>query len=411
MKIILAPDSFKEALSAREVCAAITRGLRRVLPDAVIESVPMADGGEGTVDALLAATGGTLRHTTVRGPLGEPVLADWGLLEQQGQAPTSVAPASGLQTGVAPASGPQTRVTPASRRCAVIEMAAASGLALIPPDRRDTMRASTYGTGELIRAALHAGATRIIVGIGGSATTDGGTGAAQAAGVRFLDTAGRELPTGLAGGQLNLVRAIDISQRDPRIRDAQIAAACDVTARLCGPDNCAAVYGPQKGASPEQVKILEANLARLADVIDRDLGKDLRHVPGGGAAGGLGAGLVAFFDATLERGVELAMSAARLAERVAGADIVITGEGRLDHQSAMGKVISGVARTARESGVRVYALVGSLGPRYDEALPMLDGHRCITPTGTPLPEALAATAENLERAAEALARDLLTGRT
>lgn len=376
MKIVLAPDSFKESLPAQSVCAAIARGILRVVPDAQIEAVPMADGGEGTVDALLAATGGTRHHTAVRGPLHTPVEAAWGML--------------GDGSGTA-----------------VLEMAAASGLGLVPEDQRDPTRTTTYGTGELIVAALDAGASRILIGIGGSATTDGGTGAAQAAGVRFLDAAGRPCSPGLSGGALADIARIDLSERDPRIARTSILVACDVDNPLCGPRGAAAIYGPQKGATPEQVALLDRNLAHLADCIERDLGRSVRDLPGAGAAGGLGAGLVAFFNAELKPGIEIVIEAARLAERLRGADLVITGEGRIDRQSMMGKVIAGVGRIAKAAGVPAIALVGTIGDGAEATLEVLESYHRITPTGTPLAEALARTAEGLESTAASVIRQFI----
>lgn len=376
MKIVIAPDSFKEALSARDACEAIARGIRRVRPDAVIDAVPMADGGEGTVDALIAATGGEARETAVCGPLGDPVTARWGRLGPDGTT-------------------------------AVLEMAAASGLALVAPERRNPEQTTTYGTGELVRAALDAGATRILVGIGGSATTDGGAGAAQAIGVRFLRHDGREFDPGLAGGLLGELDRIDLGARDPRIATSDIQVACDVDNPLCGPRGAAAVYGPQKGATPEQVRRLDANLAHLAKCIRRDLGRDVRDVAGAGAAGGLGAGLVAFFGASLRSGIRLVMDAVGFEARIRDADLVITGEGRLDGQSMMGKVIDGVGRACKRAGVPVIALVGAIGEGADATLAVLDAYHGITPRGTPLPDALAASAANLEATIETVLRDRL----
>lgn len=370
MKIVICPDSFKESLSAREACEAIARGMRRVRPDARIDLIPMADGGEGTVEALVTATGGTMRRTTVLGPLGEPVEAAWGMTGGDGGT-------------------------------AVLEMAAASGLPLVPSEMRDPERTTTYGTGQLIRAALDAGAAKILLGIGGSATHDGGTGAAQAVGVRFLDEHGAALPDGLCGGRLGDIARIDLSGRDPRMGRTPILVACDVDNPLCGERGAAAVYGPQKGATPEQVERLDRNLAHLADLIERDLSRNIRDFPGAGAAGGLGAGLVAFFDATLEPGVQLVMNAVRFAERIAGADLVITGEGKLDDQSMMGKVIAGVGRAAREAGVPAIALVGTTGEGADAALELLERYHVITPPEMSTPEALARAAELLEAAAAA----------
>ncbi len=379
MRIVVAPDSFKESLSAEEACRAIARGVRRVCPDAVLELVPMADGGEGTVEALIAATGGRWFSTTVAGPLGEPVDAVWGMLGGGG-------------------------------RTAVLEMAAASGLGLVPPNRRNPLHTTTLGTGELIRAALDHGAENLLVGIGGSATTDGGAGAAQAVGVRFLDAAGAVCPAGLTGGRLADVVGIDLASRDPRIAAVTIEAACDVDNPLCGPRGAAAVFGPQKGAGPDAVRRLDTNLNRLAGLIERDLGISVGDVPGAGAAGGLGAGLIAFFGARLRPGVELVMRALQLADRLAGADLVITGEGRIDGQSMMGKVISGVGRAARGCGVPAIALVGSIGPGAESTLEVLEGYHCINPPDTPLREALARTSEALEAAAAAVLRARIPAR-
>ena len=387
MKIVIAPDSFKESLTAAEACEAIARGLRAVLPDAILDKCPMADGGEGTVDALVTATNGTFQRTTVAGPLGEPVAARWGLLGQTGPLPPA---------GTTPGpGGPPT---------AVLEMAAASGLPLVPVEKRNPLKTTTLGTGQLIRAALDHGVRRIILGIGGSATTDGGAGCAQALGARFLDAHGRVLPDGACGETLAQIARIDLSRFDPRIAATDILVACDVDNPLCGPRGAAAVYGPQKGATPEIVRQLDEGLAHFADVIARDLGKDVRNIPGAGAAGGLGAGLLAFCGAAIRPGVEIVIDAVRLRERLLGADLLITGEGRLDRQSMMGKLIAGVGRTAREAGVPVVALVGSVGEGAEAALAVLQSYLCITPPGTPLPEALSRAAEHLEASARSFIR-------
>ncbi len=368
MKIIVAPDSFKESLPAAEAAAAIARGLARARRDARIELVPMADGGEGTVDALLAATGGSRHTARVAGPLGDPVQAVWGLL--------------GDGSGTA-----------------VLEMASASGLALVPPDRRDPAAASTLGTGQLILACLAAGARRVLIGIGGSATNDGGAGAAQAIGVRFFDGLGRLLPDGIGGGRLDEVTRIDLSRRHPDIGRVPITVACDVDNPLCGPRGASAVFGPQKGAGPDLVARLDRNLAHLADLVEQALGRRLRDIPGTGAAGGLGFGLLAFFDAGMRPGVEIVIEAAGLRERIRGADLVVTGEGRIDRQSMMGKVIAGVGRAAREAGVPAVALVGCVGDGAEETLELLRSYRPINPPGMPREAALARTAEALEEAA------------
>jgi len=285
----------------------------------------MADGGEGTLDALISALGGERRWVRVRGPLGDPVDAAFGLTAER---------------------PPR----------AVIEMATASGLALVSERRRDPLRASTYGTGELIRAACRAGAREVIVGLGGSATTDGGAGMAQAVGVRLVDAAGRDLASG--GAELLGLARIDVGGLDPAVRRARFVAAYDVDSPLAGPRGAAAVFGPQKGAGPAEVAVLDRALAHLAAIVHRDLGLDLRDVPGAGAAGGLGAGLVAFLGAHLRPGVEVVMDAVGLQTRMAAADLVITGEGAFDAQSLLGKVTGGVIRTARALGVPVAVLCG-----------------------------------------------------
>ncbi len=340
MKVVIAPDSFKESLTAAEVTEAIADGVRAACPQATLDPCPMADGGEGTVAAMVAATCGEVRTAGVAGPLGEPLQAEFGLL------------------GAAAGS--------AGRTTAVIEMAAASGLDLVPPERRDPMRTTTYGTGELIAAALEAGATGVLIGIGGSATVDGGCGCAQAVGVVFADAAGDPCVRGLAGGGLPTVDRIDMSRRDPRIAGARIRVACDVTNPLTGPRGAAAVYGPQKGASPEMVRQLEAGLVHLAEVIRRELAVDVEHLPGAGAAGGLGAGLVAFLGAELQRGVEIVADAVALRDRLAGADLCITGEGRFDAQSLSGKTAVGVARVAGELSVPAICIPGQAEPGLDD---------------------------------------------
>ncbi|WP_321349732.1 glycerate kinase [Halopseudomonas oceani] len=329
MKVLIAPDSFKESLSARAVAEAIAAGWARVYPDAELRLCPMADGGEGTVDAVLAATGGERQQTEVAGPLGDRVVATWGLL-------------------------------PGQR--AVIEMAEASGLHRVEPARRDVLSASSFGTGELIRAALDAGVRRIVLGLGGSATNDGGAGLLAALGVRFLDRAGQELTPG--GAALASLSQIDLTGLDTRLAQVEVLVAADVDNPLCGPRGASAVFGPQKGASPAQVEQLDAALAHYADVMAATLGEDLRDQPGVGAAGGLGFAARAVLKAAFQPGVQLVAELAGLVEALEGADLVITGEGRLDGQSLHGKTPVGVARLARAAGVPVIALAGSLGEGY-----------------------------------------------
>ncbi len=326
MKIVIVPDSYKESLTALEVATEIEAGFREVFPDAEYIKLPMADGGEGTVAAMVAATGGTLVEVNVTGPLGEPVKACYGL------------------TG--------------DRKTAIIEMAAASGLALVAPGLRNPLKTTTYGTGELVKAALDAGINHLIIGIGGSATNDGGAGMLQALGGKLLDHAGREI--GFGGGALADLDRIDISGLDPRLKACRIEAACDVDNPLTGPMGASAVFGPQKGATPEMVAQLDANLARYADLISRDLGVRVAGVPGAGAAGGMGAALLAFFGAKLRPGIEIVMEAVGLEAHVRDADLVITGEGRIDSQTIHGKTPIGVARLAKRYGKPVIGIAGCL---------------------------------------------------
>ncbi|ASS97868.1 glycerate kinase [Geobacillus thermocatenulatus] len=335
MKVVIAPDSFKESLSALEVAEAVERGFRTVFPEAEYVKVPMADGGEGTVRSLVDATGGRIVETEVTGPLGEPVRAFFGLL--------------------------------GDGKTAVIEMAAASGLHLVPREQRNPLVTTTRGTGELILAALDAGATHLIIGIGGSATNDGGAGMVQALGGRLLDEDGCDIGPG--GGALADLHAIDLSGLDPRLGGVRIDVACDVDNPLTGPNGASAIFGPQKGATPDMVAVLDRNLAHYADVIRRDLGKQVGDIPGAGAAGGLGAGLLAFLPAELKRGVDIVIETVQLAERVKGADLVITGEGRIDGQTVFGKTPIGVAKTAKRFGVPVIGIAGSLG---DDSAAVLD---------------------------------------
>jgi len=326
MNIIVAPDSFKGSLTALEAADAIVQGVRDVVPDAEIVSVPLADGGEGTVEALVRATEGRIVKAKVTGPMGDPVEARFGLLGDD-------------VTGV-------------------VEMAQAAGLFLVPPDKRDPLVATTYGVGELMLAALDAGCTQLIVGLGGSATNDGGAGMAQALGVRLLGPGGKEL--GRGGAALQQLERIDLSGLDPRIPRAVIYAASDVTNPLCGPNGASAVYGPQKGASEEMVPMLEKALWRYGGVIAEQLQVEVRDLPGAGAAGGLGAGLVAFAGAKIRSGPSLVLELLRFEEYLEAADLVLTGEGKIDRQIEFGKAISGVALLAEKHGVPVIALTGWL---------------------------------------------------
>ncbi|QGY30337.1 glycerate kinase [Pantoea cypripedii] len=326
MKIVIAPDSYKESLSALEVASAIEAGFRDIFPEADYVKIPVADGGEGTVEAMVAATQGSIVRLTVTGPLGEPVDAFYGL------------------------SG--------DTRTAFIEMAAASGLELVPASRRDPLITTSFGTGELIKNALDRGVGHIIIGIGGSATNDGGSGMMQALGARLLDSHGNEIAYG--GGALPQLARIEIDHLDARIRQCRFEVACDVTNPLTGEKGASAIFGPQKGATPELVQQLDQALAHYADIIHRDLDIDVLHIAGGGAAGGMGAALHAFCQAELRRGIEIVTEALGLAEQVKDADLVITGEGRIDSQTINGKVPIGVAQVAKQFNKPVIGIAGSL---------------------------------------------------
>jgi glycerate kinase len=329
MKIVIAPDSFKESLSAPEVALAISRGIKHAAPQAQILCIPMADGGEGTVQAVLAATQGQSRVNTVHNALGQPIEAQWGWLPNH---------------------------------TAVIEMAAASGLEHIPAKDRDPMRATSFGVGELIRHALDAGAKHIVLGLGGSATNDAGAGMLQALGLRLFDANGDTLEPG--GEALSKLSRIDSSSLDKRLSDVSITIASDVNNPLCGIRGASAIFGPQKGATLAQVQILDAALGHFADCCMQHLGADSRDQPGAGSAGGLGFAAHAWMGATFRPGVEVVAEIGGLAQAVQGASLVITGEGRMDAQTLLGKTPMGVATIARHAGVPVIAIAGSLGKDY-----------------------------------------------
>lgn len=379
MKIVIAPDSFKESLSALEVATQIEAGFRDVFPTWTYVKVPVADGGEGTVAALVAATGGRVVGRTVTGPLGAPVEAFFGI---SGDGST-----------------------------AIVEMAAASGLALVPQARRDPLAATSYGVGELLLAALDAGARKLIVGIGGSASNDGGAGMAQALGVRLLDAQGHAFAAGAGGGALAALARIDASGLDRRLRQCAIQVACDVDNPLTGPAGASAVFGPQKGATPALVAQLDANLQHYATVIEADLGSAVAALPGAGAGGGLAAALVAFLGAQLRPGADIVAEALGLDALVADADLVITGEGRLDSQSVHGKTPLGVARIARRHGKPVVAIGGGLGVGAE----LLHAHGIDAMFGAvqrvcTLEQALAEAAANLRLAARNVAEAIRIGR-
>ena len=330
MKIVIAPDSFKGSLKSPDVARAMAAGAAAAAPNAEIVQLPVGDGGEGTLEALVSATNGTYETHRVSGPLGAPLDARLGLL--------------------------------GDGRTAFIEMAEASGLSRLAPDRRDPLRATTYGAGELLRAAIATRRPRILLGIGGSATNDAGAGMLQALGVHLVDSAGKELPFG--GAPLSGLSALSHVSDETRclLAGRELIAACDVTNPLTGPNGASAIYGPQKGASATDIKLLDAALGHFADVAATTLGHDYRDVPGAGAAGGLGFALIAFLGAKLERGVDLVLDAVRFDDHLQGATVVLTGEGRIDRQTtSFGKTLTGIGARAAKAGVPVLALGGSLG--------------------------------------------------
>ena len=327
MKIVVAPDSFKGSVTALQAANAIEQGLRRVFPDAEIDKIPMADGGEGTVQSLVDATGGHIQTQRVSGPLGNEVDAEFGIL--------------------------------ANGETAVIEMAAASGLTLVPSDKRNPLHTTSYGTGQLIYTALQAGCSRLIIGIGGSATNDGGAGMAEALGVQFLNTDGKPIERG--GGGLGELSSIDIAGLHAKIADTETVVACDVNNPLTGHEGASHVYGPQKGATPEMVKKLDAHLKHYNQVLTQTFGQSFNDIPGAGAAGGLGAGLVAFLNADLKLGIDIMIDTVKLKDRMKGASLVITGEGQLDFQTAFGKTPVGVAKVAKAGNIPVIAIAGGIG--------------------------------------------------
>jgi len=356
MKIIIAPDSFKGSLTALQAADAIERGIMKALEginayqksigqmnhknvsryiglnlDVEIIKVPMADGGEGTVEALINALGGKIVYTRVLNPLGSEIDSFFGILQDN---------------------------------TAIIEMAAASGLNLIKPEERNPLKTTTYGTGQLIKAALDKGCSKIIIGIGGSATNDGGVGMAQALGIKFLNKKGKEI--GFGGGELSKIEKIDISELDSRVKITQFTIASDVKNLLYGPNGASIVYGPQKGATPEMIDILDRNLMHLSEVFKKELGKNISQIPGSGAAGGLGAALIAFLDADIRSGVDIIMELTDFQKKIKDADLIITGEGSTDFQTMFGKVPFGVARIAKKYGKPVICISGCLGEGYEK---------------------------------------------
>ncbi|MBY0062398.1 MULTISPECIES: glycerate kinase [Priestia] len=376
MKIVIAPDSFKESLTALHVCEAVEKGIRTHFPDAEISKVPMADGGEGTVQSLVDATGGQIIQAKVTGPLDKEVEAFYGIL--------------------------------GDGKTAVIEMAAASGLHHVPMDERNPLITTTRGTGELILKALDHKVKHIIIGIGGSATNDGGAGMAKALGAKLIDANGAEIKEG--GGSLNQLAAIDLTNLDSRLAEVKVEVACDVDNPLTGETGASAVFGPQKGATPDMVKQLDRNLAHYAAVIEKEMDIHIQNVPGAGAAGGLGGGLLAFLSAELKPGVDIVIKATQLESYIKNADLVITGEGRIDGQTIYGKTPIGVAKTAKKHSVPVIAIAGSIGTGseavYEHGISALFS---VVPGAVDLSEALEKASENIERTAKNVASVIRLG--
>lgn len=332
MKIIIAPDSFKGSLTSSQVCAAIKRGIEKADESIDIITIPMADGGEGTVDALMNSLGGSKIQVWVKDPLFRKIKVQYGILDD----------------GIT----------------AVIEMASASGLALLSREERNPMNTTTYGTGELINDALDRGCRKFIIGIGGSATNDGGIGMAAALGARFYDSEGNEIE--LTGSGLTKLDSIDLRELDPRVKESSFRVFCDVENPLYGPSGAAYVYGRQKGADDEMIEKLDNGLRRLSEIIEKDLGKSVASIPGAGAAGGLGAGLMAFLDAKLEKGIDFLMQTICFEERIKDADLIITGEGRMDEQTKYGKTVFGIIKAAKKQEIPVVGICGSIGDGVEE---------------------------------------------
>jgi glycerate kinase len=376
--VVVAPSGFKESLSANQAAEAIGRGIQRSVPDARVIGVPLVDGGEGFSEGIVAAVGGELHTCTVTGPVGQPVQAHFGILDGPGP------------------------------RTAVLEMAAAAGLRLVPRDQRNPLLTTTYGVGELIRLALDAGAERILVGCGDSGTNDGGAGMAQALGARLLQADGA--PIGRGGVSLAELDRIDVSELDPRLKNVEIDVPCNIHNLLCGPKGVARVFGPQKGASPENVATLEQALERYAAVIARDLGHDVREMPGGGASGGLGTGLHALLGAKLYSRWDVVFRYLRLDEHLAAANLVITAEGSLDFQTPHGKVPAEVARRAKAYQLPVVAIAGTLGRDVEVVLDSgIDAFESMLPGPASLEHAIANAEQWLEDSAARIMRQIMVG--
>jgi glycerate kinase len=376
LKIVVAPNAYKGALSASKAAQAIALGLGNSLENADISCIPVADGGDGLLDVVTHALDGDLRHISVHGPLLTPISAQFCHTK------------NGL---------------------GAIEMALASGIALLSKQQLNPLETSTMGTGELLEAAIESGCARILVGLGGSATNDGGIGLAHALGYRFLDKDGSELPP--IGGNLQKIAAITADNVLPQLANVEIIGVCDVTNPLCGPEGASAIFGPQKGADPKMVEELDAGLANLASIVKRDLGSDHANVPGAGAAGGLGFGLLAFCGAKLEPGIDLILKTVNFSSHLRNADLCITGEGRIDEQTQHGKAPAGVALACKELGVPCVALVGSAGTELGELPQMgLTASFALADGPMTLESSMAETERLLQRAGEQIGALFAAGR-
>ncbi|KJY94247.1 glycerate kinase [Vibrio neptunius] len=372
MKIVIAPDSFKESLTAVEVAQSIQMGLERVWPDAEFLKVPVADGGEGTVQSLIDATSGQKVFTETTGPLGETVQACYGVL--------------------------------GDGKTAVIEIAEASGLHLVPAEKRDPKITSSFGTGELIKHALSQGVSRLIVGLGGSATNDAGAGMLAALGVTFIDKTGEEfVPVG--GANLANLARVDTSKLDPRLHQCEVVVACDVDNPLCGALGASAVFGPQKGATEQDVTLLDQSLEIFGQVTKKNVGVDVLTAAGAGAAGGMGAALLGYANAVLKPGIEIVLDTVNLESKLIGANLVITGEGKIDDQTVHGKTPVGVAKLAKQFNLPVIAIAGCTGSHFQAVYEHgIDAVYACLPRPMSLQEAFHEAASNLANVAENVAR-------
>lgn len=331
MKIVIAPDSFKESMTAEECCNFIKKGLSKILPEVEYVTVPMADGGEGTASALISSTNGEFFSETVLNPLGKEIISSFGIL--------------------------------GDKKTAIIEMAAASGLELIPSSERNPMITTTYGTGQLIKAALDKNISTILIGLGGSATNDGGAGMIQALGGKLLDKDNQEI--GFGGGELSKLKKIDLSNLDKRIKNTKIIVACDVENPLTGVNGASYTFGKQKGATDEMIEILDKNLSHFSEIIKKELSIDVKNIPGAGAAGGLGAGLIGFLSGELKKGIDIVIEYSSLESKLKDANFIITGEGSIDGQTRFGKTPFGVAKLGKKYNIPVIALAGNVGKDID----------------------------------------------